>query len=354
MKKLNVAIIGQGRSGRGIHGAFLRSENNTRFNVVAVVDALEHRRTRAAEEYNCDVYADYTELFARKDIDLVVNATFSYLHYPITLDLLKHGFNVLVEKPFAMHAADCQEMIDAAKENNVKLAVFQQSHFAPAYTAVKSVIDSGILGKIATVKIQFGGFGRRWDWQTSQRYGGGCLLNTGPHPMEQAVDILDLDEMPQVVSRLDKINSYGDAEDFAKVILIHPDKPIIDVEITSCNNYADWNYIVEGSNGSLRATLSKIEYKYFRTEDALDHEIILEPLENKDRMPVMCSEKLPFIEVEQVVSGDAFGMGTMKLYNDVYDHIVFDKPLTVSNEKIKQEIAIMEEAHRQNPMPVKY
>ena len=41
MKTLNVAIIGQGRSGRDIHGAFFKSDANTLFNVVAVVDEIE-------------------------------------------------------------------------------------------------------------------------------------------------------------------------------------------------------------------------------------------------------------------------------------------------------------------------
>ena len=47
MKKLNVAIIGQGRSGRDIHGAYFLSEANKLFNVVAVVDQIEFRRERA-------------------------------------------------------------------------------------------------------------------------------------------------------------------------------------------------------------------------------------------------------------------------------------------------------------------
>ena len=74
MKQLNVAIIGQGRSGRDIHGAFFKSENNKKYNVVAVVDMLEERRIRAKEEWGCDVYADYRQLFDREDIDLVVNS----------------------------------------------------------------------------------------------------------------------------------------------------------------------------------------------------------------------------------------------------------------------------------------
>lgn len=85
MEKLNLAIIGQGRSGRNIHGAFYKKEENIFFNVAYVVEADATRRERAAAEYpGCVTFADYRELFNCKDIDLVVNATYSNLHYPIT------------------------------------------------------------------------------------------------------------------------------------------------------------------------------------------------------------------------------------------------------------------------------
>ena len=81
MKKLNVAIIGQGRSGRDIHGRYFLSEaGKALYNVIAVADKIEARRERAVKEYGCDVYEDYRELLKRDDIDVVVNSTFSYLH----------------------------------------------------------------------------------------------------------------------------------------------------------------------------------------------------------------------------------------------------------------------------------
>ena len=49
MKKLDIAIIGQGRSGRNIHGNFFKSENNTKYNVVAVVEVDEERRNHSLE-----------------------------------------------------------------------------------------------------------------------------------------------------------------------------------------------------------------------------------------------------------------------------------------------------------------
>ena len=77
MKKLNIAIIGQGRSGKDIHGKFYISADNQWFNVKYVVDGDERRREISKDRYEgCEVFADYKELLDKKDIDVVVNATF--------------------------------------------------------------------------------------------------------------------------------------------------------------------------------------------------------------------------------------------------------------------------------------
>src|SRR5438067_12875988 len=87
MSVLNVAIIGQGRSGRDIHGAHL-SKDKERYRIVAVVDPLEDRRQRAEAEYGCATYADYRPLLQRGALDLVVNASPSRFHVPLTLEFL--------------------------------------------------------------------------------------------------------------------------------------------------------------------------------------------------------------------------------------------------------------------------
>ena len=133
MKKMRVAIIGQGRSGRNIHGKFFRSENNDLCEVVCIVEKDEFRRNRAKEEFCCDVVCDYREILGRKDIDLVVNSSYSHLHYPITKELLIHGFNVLSEKPFGRSYYECMDLVNTAKQHGVVVAAFHQSLFAPSF-----------------------------------------------------------------------------------------------------------------------------------------------------------------------------------------------------------------------------
>ena len=264
MKQFNIAIIGQGRSGRDIHGLHLKKDTE-RFRVVAVVEKLEKRMNRAAEEYGCDVYDDYTKLFERNDIDLVVNSSPSHLHYAITKDLLSHGLNVLCEKPCVPTVEEFDDLCATAKENGCHFLVFQQSRFANYFLKVKEVIASGVLGRIVHVGIQFNGFARRWDWQCCLDFNGGNLANTGPHPVDQALNILDAyDKELEIFCKMDRCNTFGNAEDYVKLIVTAPDRPLIDLDISSCDAYPSYTYKVEGTNGTLKGSMAHIDWKYFK------------------------------------------------------------------------------------------
>jgi predicted dehydrogenase len=352
MKQLKIAIIGQGRSGRDIHGKYILSAPD-KYKVAYVVDAIPERRQKAEKEYGCPVFADYHELFGKNDINFVVNASFSHQHLPISLDLLEHGFNVLCEKPFAHTAAQADQLIARQKKTGKMLAVFQQSRFAPYFEQVKKVIASGVLGKLVQISVQFNGYARRWDWQTLQEFGGGSLYNTGPHPVDQALNLLDYYEgKPVVFCKMDRINTWGDAEDYVKLILTAPDRPLIDVEISSCDAYPSFTYNVQGSTGGLKGDMKELTWRWFVPSEAPKQELLREPLHDTDWNPLYCRESIAWHEDswkgdESAVFSDAVG----KLYATVYEHLVNEKPLVVTLEQVRQQIWVMEEAHRQNPLP---
>lgn len=350
MKKLNVAIIGQGRSGRDIHGAFFKSERNVKYNVIAVVDAIEDRRIRAKEEYNCDVYADYRELFGRTDIDVVVNSSFSHMHADITIDLLEHGFNVVCEKPFGKNYEECDRIVKAYEKSGKMLNVFQQSRFAPYYTEILKIVESGKLGRPIQYSISFSGFARRWDWQTYQGYNGGEVRNTGPHPLDQAINILGFDSDITVFSKLDRVNTFGDAEDYAKIILTAPGKPLVDVDLSKCNAYAGPLYVVHCQYGSIKATMSTIDYKYFNPETAPKQELIIAPLRKEDGTPMYCSETLDWTEEHIDLDGDVFTVGTTKYYDMIYDYLVNGKEMEVTPYQVLKQFQIIDTIRSQNPL----
>ena len=270
MKKIKVGIIGQGRSGRNIHRHLFECCPllQERFDVIAVADPIEERRknTNAGANPDCKHYADYKELLANKEIELVVNACRSHKHVDIAIEAMEAGFDVVCEKPLTNKVSEVDRLLEVQKKTGKFFAVFQQARFRPLFRKIYDVIQSGVLGKIAMVKVAYNGFGRRWDWQTIQDMCAGELLNTAPHPLDQMIDLWESfgDTDPErIFAKLDCINNMGDAEDFVKVILEGKDHPLIDLEVTKECLFPTYQYQVFGQNGSMIGNGETVEWKYY-------------------------------------------------------------------------------------------
>lgn len=357
MKKLNLAIIGQGRSGKDIHGAYYISAKNVYYNVKYVVEADERRREISKRRYaGCEVFADYKELFDKTDIDVVVNASYSYMHYEITKDLLEHGFNVLVEKPFCRNMYECDTLINLAKKKNLLLTVFQQTFFAPYYEFAKGLVDGDKLGEIKQISIRFNGFARRWDWQTLQKTMGGNIYNTGPHPIGMALGFLDFDPHSEVVfSTLANTEmSSGDSDDFSKIIIKTPNKPIVDIEINNTDAYSDYNVKLQGTRGTFKTSTTKYKMKYLIPGENPERPYIETFLQDGEGNPLYCSERLISHEEEGDFTGTAFDVGTEELYKDMYFALTEGKPLRYDINEYKQIIGLIDRVHADNPLTVKF
>ena len=356
MKKLNLAIIGQGRSGKDIHGVYYRSDKNVYFNVKYVVEADEGRRKISQQIYpGCETLCDYKELFDKTDIDVVVNASYSHQHYPITKDLLEHKFNVLVEKPFGRNRFECEDLIATAKKNGVVLAVFQNSFYAHYYLHAKKLIEEGVLGDIKEIRICFNGYSRRWDWQTLQKMLGGSVYNTGPHPIGLAMGFLDFDKDTQVLySRLDTAITSGDAEDYAKILMTAPNKPLIDIEISSLDAFTDYKILVQGTRGCLKNSTKDYTYKYWTEAENPAQPLIVESLRDKDNNPLYCEEKLVWHEESGKYDGTAFDAGSQAIYENLYYALTEGRALLLDPAIVTDLIGIIEKVHADNPLPLKY
>ena len=350
MSRIRVGIIGQGRSGRDIHGEYLAKDD--RFQIVAVADELADRQRRAAEEYGCQAYGDYRKMLRRGDLDLVVNASYSFQHAAVTLAVLKAGINCLTEKPFATRARDVDRMIAAAARSGKLLAVYQQSRYAPYFQQVRKVIDSGVLGRIVQVSIAFNGFARRWDWQTLTEFGGGNLLNTGPHPLDQALQLFGTDTMPQVTCCMDRAVTWGDAEDHVHLTLRGEGRPLIVLEISSCCAYPCFTYNVYGTQGGLKAGTTHADWKYFLPAEAPPQQLRREPICKPDGTPAYCREKLTWHEGSwnnPTEGQDLFHSMSASFYNMLYRSLTEGAPLEITPQQVRQQIAVIELCRKQNP-----
>lgn len=183
---LRVAVVGCGTIAERQHIPRLKSRADVR--VVALVDRDLARAEQLAGQHGIPLaLADYRELFPY-GVEAVVLAVPNHLHAPISIDLLRAGVHVLVEKPMAPTVADCDAMLAAAEEGHAVLAVGLVLRYAPSSRFVKWAVERGTLGEIVSFEMHNGVV---FDWPTHSDYllrpetaGGGVLMDLGVHTLD--------------------------------------------------------------------------------------------------------------------------------------------------------------------------
>jgi predicted dehydrogenase len=98
--------------------------------------------------------ADYHDLLARPDVDLVfVSTTPETTHYPITRACLLARKHVFLEKPMGLELKEADEMMALAREAGVKLTIGYTQRFNPKYAYVKQCVADGTLGRPVTALV---------------------------------------------------------------------------------------------------------------------------------------------------------------------------------------------------------
>jgi predicted dehydrogenase len=145
------------------------------------------KRVREHELDGVKTFADYRQMLKLKDVDAVSVCTPNSLHYRPTVDALRAGKHVLVEKPMAMNAREAQAMCAAARQARKVLTIGFQQRFRPDVRFVRRAVEEGKLGEVVYCRAQalrrrgipsWGVFGRK------ELQGGGPLIDIGVHILE--------------------------------------------------------------------------------------------------------------------------------------------------------------------------
>ncbi len=342
-EQIRVGIAGLGRSGWSIH-ANLLEPLASHFQVTAVVDADPARRAEAIERFDCQAYDNYDDLLADPAVELVVVALPNFLHADASIQALEAGKHVVCEKPMATSLPDAERMVAAAAGSDKLLTIFQQRRYNPDFVKVKEVIDSGILGRIVQIRIAASSFGRRWDWQTLQKFGGGSLNNTGPHFLDQALQLFGPGE-PDVFCQLDRTLTLGDADDHLKLVLKGQDAPTIDIEISSAAAYPSETWNVMGTRGGLSGSTRELHWKWIIDEEMPPRELDTKPTPNRSYN----RDELTWHEDSWTLDGSV-GEAYAQFYTDLFATIRGDQALVITPDSVRRVIWLQEECHRQNPL----
>ncbi|MEO2022130.1 MAG: Gfo/Idh/MocA family oxidoreductase [Pirellulaceae bacterium] len=135
-------------------------------------------------------YSDAQQLLADPEIDAVYIATPVYLHQQQAVAAANQGKHVLVEKPMAMSVAECDTMIEACQQNEVKLGVAYYRRFYPVIERLAQVIASGEIGQpLSVTAVTATAFtfspGDDGYWRVlMEQGGGGALMDIGSHRID--------------------------------------------------------------------------------------------------------------------------------------------------------------------------
>ncbi len=144
-----------------------------------------------AKEYGIAVFRDYAELLASSEVDVICICTPSGTHEKLTVEALRAGKNVILEKPMGLNAAECDEIIAAERASSGKVTVISQMRTSPDIRRAKELITSGKLGKLILGDLHMCYYRNedyyKGSWRgTKAMDGGGALMNQGIH----GVDVL--------------------------------------------------------------------------------------------------------------------------------------------------------------------
>lgn len=154
-KPVTAIIVGAG------HRAFVYSElaktNPELLKIVGVADPNPVRRKKAMEYFGFseDMCFDSAQELAEKGrlADAVINGTMDEQHLETAIPLLNAGYDMLLEKPFAVCEEDMRQIVDCAKKNNSKVMICHVLRYTPFYYAIKERIVNGEIGDIINIQM---------------------------------------------------------------------------------------------------------------------------------------------------------------------------------------------------------
>ncbi|MFP4191108.1 MAG: Gfo/Idh/MocA family protein, partial [Candidatus Hydrogenedentota bacterium] len=213
---LRVAVVGCGDVARKHHlPNWKELVGEGRVTLAAVCDAEPDRAALCRDEFEAvKAFSSYETLLEEGAYDIIDICTQNRLHCPMTIEALKTGAHVLVEKPMAMNTGEARQMVKAAEKASGKLMVAHHKRFEEGAEQLKAVVEAGELGEIYTAKSFWlrrrgiPGWGR---FHIAEESLGGALIDIGVHMLDLCIWLMG---SPKPVAASGKVyRMFGDRED---------------------------------------------------------------------------------------------------------------------------------------------
>ncbi|HEY3233616.1 MAG TPA: Gfo/Idh/MocA family oxidoreductase, partial [Polyangiaceae bacterium] len=197
-------------------------------------------------------HGTYQALAEDPDIDVIYVATPHPMHRPDSLLCMSAGKAVLCEKPITVNAAECAELIAAARGKPIFLMEGMWTRFLPAIVKLRELLAKGVIGEPRMVTADFG-FRGGWDPKSrtlDPSYAGGGLLDVGCYVVALAYMVLGRPTRATGAAHLGETK----VDEQAAVVLEHPGGGL---SLLSCavRTNTPWEARIDGTEGRIRVPM---------------------------------------------------------------------------------------------------
>lgn len=194
--EIKIGVLGAGRVSRDMHLPVLSNIPEAR--VTWLCDKNEQRAQKLAKLFS--IPAVFTCLEECSDVDIVLVAIPVGYRLAVMNYIFRRGWHAFCEKPFAVSLAEHDRYLTEAHENNVQVGVGLVRRYGSATVMAKEIVHGGYFGPIVQVWANEGNRTKRtgqesnWYLTDPKVAGGGVLMETGSHLIDQMCTILDINE----------------------------------------------------------------------------------------------------------------------------------------------------------------
>ena len=190
-RKIRWGVLGYARIARENLIPALKRSANSEFHAIASREESKLAECRA--KFNvAKTYRSYEELLRESEVDAVYIPLPNSLHRKWTIKAAEHGKHVLCEKPLALNAAECREMIAACAANKVLLMEAFMYRYTDRTRRVLDVLRNGVLGEIRFITSTFRFLlANPASIKLKPELGGGALYDVGCYPINFIGMLLD-------------------------------------------------------------------------------------------------------------------------------------------------------------------
>ncbi|KAJ8947557.1 hypothetical protein NQ318_005037 [Aromia moschata] len=129
-------------------------------------------------------YEGYKKLAEDKNVDIVYVGVIHPYHYEVSKLMLENGKHVLCEKPFTMNEKQTRKLIEIARANKLFIMDAIWSRCFPVYRELKKILDSGLIGDVVQVTVEFGLAIADVELMKSKELGGSAILGLGVYSLQ--------------------------------------------------------------------------------------------------------------------------------------------------------------------------